>query len=94
MYKKTLLLCLLCAGMMWTLSAVAATESHANVAVAGPDDQEITGTVEDADGPMIGATVKVVGTSNGTVTDLDGNFKIKCKPGDMLEVSYVGYATI
>ena len=69
MYKKTLLLCLLCAGMMWTLSAVAATESHANVAVAGPDDQEITGTVEDADGPMIGATVKVLLTKSVSVAD-------------------------
>ena len=40
---------------------------------------------------MIGATVKVVGATQGTVTDLDGNFRLKCKPGDMLEVSYVGY---
>ncbi len=59
-----------------------------------PDDQVITGTVEDATGPMIGATVKVVGTGNGAVTDLDGHFKLNCKPGDMLEVSYVGYTTI
>jgi TonB-linked SusC/RagA family outer membrane protein len=91
MNKKTLLLCLLSAGMMWTPAAAAVTELHANMAVAGPEDQVITGTVEDANGPMIGATVKVVGAAQGTVTDLDGNFKLKCKPGDMLEVSYVGY---
>ena len=91
MNKKTLLLCLLSAGMMWTPAAAAVTELHANMAVAGPDDQVITGTVEDANGPMIGATVKVVGATQGTVTDLDGNFRLKCKPGDMLEVSYVGY---
>ena len=36
---------------------------------AAPDDQDITGTVEDADGPLLGATVKVVGAANGTVTD-------------------------
>ena len=77
--------------MMWTPAAAAVTELHANMAVAGPEDQVITGTVEDANGPMIGATVKVVGAAQGTVTDLDGNFKLKCKPGDMLEVSYVGY---
>ena len=76
---------------MWTPAAAAVTELHANMAVAGPDDQVITGTVEDANGPMIGATVKVVGATQGTVTDLDGNFRLKCKPGDMLEVSYVGY---
>ena len=60
---------------------------------AAPDDQEIVGTVEDADGPLIGATVKVSGTSNGVVTDLNGHFKLKCKPGATLEVSYVGYTT-
>ena len=39
--------------------------------------QEITGTVTDAMGPVIGATVMEKGTSNGTVTDFDGNFKLK-----------------
>ena len=43
MNKKTLLLCLLSAGMMWTPAAAAVTELHANMAVAGPDDQVITG---------------------------------------------------
>ena len=58
---------------------------------AAPDDQEITGTVEDADGPLIGATVKVAGTSNGVVTDTNGRFKLRCKRGTTLEVSYIGY---
>ena len=40
---------------------------------------EITGTVEDEMGPVIGATVKEKGTSNGTVTDFDGKFKLKVK---------------
>lgn len=94
MKKKTLLLCLLSAGMMWTPAVTAVAGVHANMAVAAPDDQVITGTVEDAAGPMIGATVKVVGSSVGAVTDLDGKFSLKCKPGDMLEVSYVGYNAI
>ena len=38
---------------------------------------EITGSVEDDMGPIIGATVMEKGTSNGTVTDFDGNFKLK-----------------
>ena len=38
--------------------------------------QEISGTVTDAMGPVIGATVMEKGTSNGTVTDFDGNFKL------------------
>ena len=79
---------------MWTPAVTAVAGVHANMAVAAPDDQVITGTVEDAAGPMIGATVKVVGSSVGAVTDLDGKFSLKCKPGDMLEVSYVGYNAI
>ena len=44
--------------------------------------QEITGTVVDETGEgVIGATIKEKGTSNGTVTDFDGNFKIKAKQG-------------
>lgn len=95
MNKKTLLLGLLLAGMMWTpTAALADTSSRMEKAMVGPDDHEVTGTVEDADGPLIGATVKVVGASKGTVTDMDGKFVLKCNPGDMLEVSYVGYASV
>ena len=94
MRKKTLLLCLLSAGMMWTPAAAAVTDVHADAAVADSEGQIISGTVEDANGPLIGATIKVVGAAQGTVTDFDGNFKIKCKPGDMLEVSYVGYTSV
>ena len=92
MNKKTLLLGLLLAGMMWTPTvANAAQSNHMEKAVAGPDDHEVTGTVEDADGPLIGATVKVVGAAKGTVTDMDGKFVLRCKAGEMLEISYVGY---
>ena len=92
MNKKTLLLGLLLAGMMWTPTvANGAQSNHMEKAMAGPDDHEITGTVEDADGPLIGATVKVVGAAKGTVTDMDGKFVLRCKAGEMLEISYVGY---
>lgn len=94
MNKKTMLLCLLGAGMMWMpMTANAAINGTAQT-TAVPDDHEITGTVEDASGPMIGATIKVVGTAIGTVTDFDGKFTLKCKPGDMLEVSYIGYTSV
>ena len=53
---------------------------------------EITGTVLDETGEtVIGATVVEKGTSNGTVTDFDGNFVIKVNPGATLVVSYIGY---
>ena len=55
--------------------------------------QEITGTVTDEMGPVIGATVMEKGTNNGTVTDFDGNFKLKVGAGKMLVFSYIGYQT-
>ena len=56
---------------------------------------EITGTIYDETGEgVIGATVKEVGTSNGTVTDLDGNFTLNVAPGTMISISYIGYDTM
>ena len=48
--------------------------------------QEITGTVVDAMGPVIGATVMEKGTTNGTVTDFDGNFKLKVQASPTLAI--------
>ena len=55
---------------------------------------EITGTVVDDFGEgIIGATVMEKGTSNGTLTDFDGNFKLKVQAGKTLVFSYIGYLT-
>ena len=55
---------------------------------------EISGTVVDATGEtVIGATVMEKGTSNGTITDFDGNFKLKVAAGTPLVISYIGYET-
>ncbi|MBQ8463881.1 MAG: TonB-dependent receptor [Prevotella sp.] len=70
--------------LMSLLALVASTIMYAQ--------QDITGTVVDASGEgVIGATVMEKGTSNGVVTDFDGNFKIKVQPGATLVFSYVGY---
>jgi TonB-linked SusC/RagA family outer membrane protein len=52
----------------------------------------ISGHVKDETGEgVIGASVMVKGTSNGTVTDFDGNFSLQCQPGATLMFSYIGY---
>lgn len=57
-------------------------------------DGKVTGTVVDSFGPVIGASVIVKGTTNGNITDLDGKFTLEgLKSGDIIEISYVGYAT-
>ena len=57
--------------------------------------QKVTGTVISGSDnePLIGASVMVQGTKDGTVTDLDGNFTISAKNGQTLEVSYLGFIT-
>ena len=52
----------------------------------------VTGTVVDADGPLIGASVLVKGTTRGTITDFDGKYSIEANIGDELEFSYMGYS--
>ena len=55
--------------------------------------KKITGTVIDAQGPVIGASVVEKGTTNGTVTDFDGNFSLSVNPGATIVVSFIGYET-
>ena len=69
----------------------AVSEGTAGVVTTVTADITVTGNVSDGVEPLIGAFVKVVGTTNGAVTDIDGNFTLKCHAGDELEVSYVGY---
>ena len=54
----------------------------------------LNGTVSGADGqPIPGANVVVQNTNNGTTTDFDGKFSISVSSGDVLSVSYLGFAT-
>ena len=53
----------------------------------------VTGVVmaQDEPDPVIGANVMVKGSTNGTITDFDGNFSLSAKAGDVLQVSFMGY---
>lgn len=67
-------------------------KAEAGVLVSQTVHDKVTGTVEDAMGPVIGAAVMVKGTANGCITDMNGNFSLDgVKKGDVLSISYVGY---
>lgn len=59
-----------------------------------PQQGKVAGRIVDDNGePVIGATVKVQGTSIGTTTDIDGNFTLDAASNATLEVSCIGYQT-
>ena len=90
-FKKTALL-------MSTLALLGLGYSSNAYAAGAPQEvqqaaKKITGTVVDAMGPVIGASVVEKGTTNATVTDLDGNFTLNVKPGATIVVSFIGFET-
>ena len=86
--KKTAFCVGLCfLGIVSAQQVSAATESVASV----QQTKQASGHVTDSQGPLIGATVMEKGTTNGTVTDFEGNFTLNVKPGATLVISYVGY---
>ena len=77
------------------LSAINEVKAKANETKTSSVQQQkrsITGTVVDVYGePVIGANIVEVGTMNGTVTDLDGNFSLEVEESATLRISYIGY---
>lgn len=62
--------------------------------IAFAQGRQITGTVVDGTGePVIGANVLEVGTTNGIITDLDGNFQLTVQPGAQIQISFIGFIT-
>ena len=90
-FRKTALLMSVMAllGLGYSSNAYAAGDVQ-NVQQA---TKKVTGNVSDSQGPVIGASVVEKGTSNGVVTDFDGNFSLNVKPGATLVISYIGYTT-
>lgn len=85
--SKFLWLFVLCLGLLVSLPIQMQAQN-------GSQKQRITGVVKDASGEsVIGATVAEKGTSNGTVTDLDGHFALMVNHGATLQISFVGYKT-
>lgn len=90
--KKSSLLMGLCFGAT-LLPMQAFAEANETIQSVQQAARKVTGVVSDSQGPLIGATVKEKGTTNGTATDLNGNFVLNVKSGATLVVTYVGYVT-
>ncbi len=58
-------------------------------------DRTLSGTITDAASgeSLPGTSIKIKGTTNGTTTDLDGNYKLQVAADDVLVISFIGYAT-
>ena len=90
---KTALLFGVCSMLGGYNSLAVASASPDVIAAVQQSKKKVTGVVNDAMGPVIGASVMEKGTSNGCVTDLDGNFQLSVSPGATLVISYIGYIT-
>lgn len=72
----------------------ATLQAKTGMEVSSPEmvQERVTGTVTDASGSVIGATVMQKGTTNGTITDMDGKFSLDgVKKGDVIQITYIGY---
>lgn len=97
-FKLYVLLALISCGLLSTtyLSPPLLANTISNLDLTDDESvKTITGTItDDAGEPLIGATVQIKGSNEGTVTDFDGNFAIEASTDDILVISYTGYATI
>lgn len=74
--------------MLWCLVSIFSVVAYAQ-------DITVKGEIKDHLGePIIGVNVVVKGTTNGTMTDIDGLFSLNAKSGDMIVISFIGYKTI
>lgn len=89
-WTKAFCLCFFLVGT--SMYALAVPEG--NTVQAVQQNRTVKGTVVDETGEaIIGANVKVVGTTTGSITDLDGNFSLSAPSGGKIEISFIGYAT-
>ena len=66
------------------------TETHLTIM---QQNRQVSGNVKDAAGAIIGASIVEKGTTNGTITDMEGNFVLNVQPNATLVISFVGYKT-
>ena len=79
---------LLSAALCSSGTVFAANETATPKVGISQQQKSLKGTVNDVLGPVAGASVVVKGTTNGTVTDMDGNFVLEVNNGDVLQISF------
>lgn len=91
---KPVSLILVAGAMTLPVSASADFAPEKHETAISQQNGKVTGTVEDEFGPIAGASVVVKGTTNGTITDTEGNFSLSdVKNGSVIQISFIGYAT-
>ncbi len=76
------------------IGVLADTNSFKQETNISQQNERVSGVVSDVAGPIAGATVMVKGTTNGTITDMNGQFSLSgLKKGDILQISYIGFTT-
>ncbi len=69
-------------------------EGRTEKTIKQQDNNKVSGTITDKSGePIIGANVVIKGTTNGTITDIDGNYALDVPVSAILQISYIGYLT-
>ena len=84
----------LCLASMFAMAEPMHAQQAGQQATQQQDTKTIKGTVVDEIGmPIIGASIKIDGTTTGTITDLDGNFTLQVPANAKLSISYIGYTS-
>ena len=91
--KKQSILAGVCSLMLMSYTPQASALPGLSTPPAVQQAKKVSGIVQDAMGPVIGASIKVKGTNTGVATDFDGKFTLSVNPGSTLIVSYIGYIT-
>lgn len=82
----------ICFALMTSFCLIAPATALRSYAQEGGGGSTLEGLIKDDSGPLLGATVIVKNTTRGTTTDMDGKFRLEgLQPGDVLQVTYVGY---
>lgn len=76
--------------------AISMVSEDSHNPVVNQQDTHVKGTVIDSrtGEPIIGANIVVKGTTNGTITGVDGDYSLKAPVGSVLEISFIGYKTV